>query len=187
VILNVSETPVHRLPGVAYLRVRNPYAAAVYGALAPRSINPPDAVLAALNRLAWLPKFGPPFAVVSSDFSVEKVELERPWLLLTAWRVGLDGSVTSVEGAKSVVEHRMYMRNPLAKVSVVVPKPHRLVPVFATAKNASGLVAEVLRSLGLLYARVTLGDYGGRFYVLDVDPVPAIETREEAAAVAELV
>jgi len=32
-----------------------------------------------------------------------------------------------------------------------------------------------------------LGDYGGRFYVLDVDPVPAIETREEATAVAELV
>jgi len=62
VVLNVSETPVHRLPGVAFLRVRNPYAAAVYGALAPRSINPPDAVLAALNRLAWLPKFGPPFA-----------------------------------------------------------------------------------------------------------------------------
>ncbi len=166
--------------------MRNPYAAAVYGALAPRSINPPDAVLAALNRLVWLPKFGPPFAVVSSDFSVEKVELERPWLLMTAWRVGLDGSVTSMEGAKSVVEHRIYMRNPLAKVSVIVPKPHRLVPVFATAKDATGVAAEVLRSLGLLYARVTLGDYGGTLYVLDVDPVPPIETREEAAAVAEL-
>ncbi len=167
--------------------MRNPYAAAVYGALAPRSINPPNAVLAALNRLVWLPKFGPPFAVVSSDFSVEKVELERPWLLMTAWRVGLDGSVTSVEGAKSVVEHRMYMRNPLAKVSVVVPKPHRLVPVFVTAKDATGVAAEVLQELGLLYAKIVLGDYGGRLYVLDVDPVPPVETKQEAYAVAELV
>jgi hypothetical protein len=187
VVINISETPVHRLAGVVFLRVRNPYAAPVYGVLASRSINPPEAVYAALNRLVWLPKFGPPYAVVSSDFSVEKVEVERPWLLLTAWRLGLDGVVTSVEGAKSVVEHRMYMRNPLAKVSVIVPKPHRAVSVFATAKTATGVVADVLRELGLLYARVMLGDYGGRFYVVDVDPVPPVETKEEAASLAELV
>lgn len=166
--------------------MRNPYAA-VLGALAPRSINPPNAVLAALNRLVWLPKFGPPFTVVSSDFSVEKVEVEKPWLLMTAWRLGLDGPVTSVEGAKSVVEHRLYMRNPLAKMSVVVPRPRRLASVFATVKTATGLVAEVLQELGLLYAEVTLGDYGGRLYVLDVDPVPPVETREEATALAELI
>jgi len=187
VVLNVSETPVYGLNGTVLLRVGNPYAAAVYGAMSTQSINPYGAVLSALNRLTWLPKFGPPFAVVSSDFSVEKVEVERPWLLMTAWRLGLDGVVTSVEGAKSVVEHRMYMRNPLAKVSVVVPRPRRLVTVFATVKNAEGLAAEVLRELGLLYARVTFGDYGGRLYVIDVDPVPPVETREEAAAVAELV
>jgi len=186
-VLNVSETPIHGLYGTVLLRVGNPYASVVYGAMSARSINPYGAVLSALNRLTWLPKFGPPFAVVSSDFSVEKVEVERPWLLLTAWRLGLDGVVTSVEGAKSVVEHRMYMRNPLAKVSVVVPRPHRLVTVFATMKNAEGLAAEVLKELGLLYARVTFGDYGGRLYVIDVDPVPPVETWEEAVAVAELV
>jgi hypothetical protein len=61
------------------------------------------------------------------------------------------------------------------------------VTVFATVKNAEGLAAEVLKELGLLYARVTFGDYGGRLYVIDVDPMPPVETREEAAAVAELV
>ncbi|MGB9704259.1 MAG: hypothetical protein ACPL3C_02325 [Pyrobaculum sp.] len=165
----------------------NPYTAAIYGQVAKRSINPPPAIYAALNRLNWIPKYGPPYALVSTDHTVEKVELERPWLLLTAWRLDLDGPVTSVEGAKSVIEHRMYMRNPLSKVTIVIPKPHSTVKIFATAKTATGLVADVLKELGLLYARVTLGSYGSAHYVVDVDPVPAIENREEALALAELV
>ncbi|ABL87454.1 hypothetical protein Pisl_0275 [Pyrobaculum islandicum DSM 4184] len=187
VIVNISETPLHRIPGVAFLRIKNPYAAVVYGSLAEHSINPPSGIIAALNRLSWLPKFGPPYAVVLSDFSVEKVEIERPWVLLTAWKLALDGSVTSVEGAKSVIEHRMYMRNPLAKVSVVIPKPHRLVSIFATIKHASGLAEDILSHLGLFYAKITLGDYGGKLYVVDIDPVPPLETKEEAALVAELI
>lgn len=78
------------------------------------------------------------------------------------------------------------MKNPLSKVSLVVPKPHRTISVFATVKNATGLVSEVLSHLGLLYARVVLGDYGGRHFVIDVDPVPRLENKEEALAVAEL-
>ncbi|MEM1733304.1 MAG: hypothetical protein QW680_09750 [Pyrobaculum sp.] len=158
----------------------------IYGQVSEASINPPEAISSALNRLAWISKFGPPHVIISTDYSVEKVELERPWFLMTAWRLEIDGSVTSVEGAKSVLEHRMYMKNPLSKVSLVVPKPHRTISVFATVKNATGLVSEVLSHLGLLYARVVLGDYGGRHFVIDVDPVPRLENKEEALAVAEL-
>jgi len=157
-----------------------------YGALAERSINPPAAIASALNRLSWLPRFGPPHAVVSSDFAVEKVEVEKPWLLMTAWRLDIDGVVTSVEGAKSVLEHRLYMRNPLARVSVVVPKPQRTYAVFATAKAGEGVAKEVLKHLGLFYAKVTLGEYGREVYVLDVDPIPPLD-KGEAALVAELV
>lgn len=169
------------------LRINNPYAAIAYGQIAERSINPPEAIYAAVNRLVWLPKFGPPHVVVSSDASVEKVELERPWMLLTAWRLGLDGPVTSVEGAKSVLEHRSFMRTPLSKVSIVIPKPERTVTVFATAKNATGIAADVLRYLGLLYGKLTIGDYGGKFYVIDVDPVPQLESREEVKELAEVI
>ncbi|ACB40755.1 conserved hypothetical protein [Pyrobaculum neutrophilum V24Sta] len=185
-VVNVSEVPIHKISGLALLRIRNPYAAVVYGSLADRSVNPVGSISAALNRLVWMPKFGPPYAVVSSDVAVEKVEIEKPWLLLTAWRLGLDGGVTSVEGGKSVVEHRIYMRNPLAKVTIVVPKPARSESVFATVKNATGEAAEVLKYLGLMYARITFGEYGGRKYVIDVDPVPELENREEARQVAEL-
>lgn len=186
-IVNISEVPVYKIQGVVVNRVKNPYAAVVYGLLAERSINPPGAIASALNRLTWLPKYGPPFAVVSTDYSVEKIEIERPWLLLTAWRLELDGVVTSVEGGKSVVEHRMYMKNPLAKVSLAIPKPSRSFSIFATVNSADGVALSVLRELGLLYAKLTIGEYGGRHYVIDIDPVPPVETREEAMAVAELV
>lgn len=185
-IINISETPIHVIHGVAVIRVQNPYAAVAYASLVEKSVNSAQSIYAALNRLSWIPKFGPPYAVVSADVAVEKVELEKPWMLLTAWRLGLDGAVTSVEGAKSVLEHRLYMRNPLAKTSVLIPKPHRTVTIYATEERAEGLAAEVLRHLGLKYARVTLGDYGGRFYVVDVDPVPPIENREEAELLAEV-
>jgi len=185
-VINVAEMPIYRIRGTAILRMRNPYTAVAYGVLAERSINPPAAIASALNRLGWLPKFGPPHAVVSSDFAVEKVEVEKPWLLMTAWRLDIDGFVTSVEGAKSVLEHRFYMRNPLARVSVVVPKPQRTYTVFATAKAGEGVAKEVLKHLGLLYAKVTLGEYGREVYVLDVDPIPPLDKRE-AVLVAELV
>ncbi|AFA39419.1 hypothetical protein Pogu_1392 [Pyrobaculum oguniense TE7] len=145
------------IPGSTVLRLSNPYAAIAYGQIAERSINPPGAIYAAVNRLMWLPKFGPPYAVLSSDTSVEKVELERPWMLLTAWRLGLDGPVTSVEGAKSVLEHRTFMRNPLTKVSVAMPRPELTTAVFATVKTALDIAAEVLRRLGMLYAGVPPG------------------------------
>ncbi|MEZ0319120.1 MAG: hypothetical protein ABWK05_03880 [Pyrobaculum sp.] len=186
-IINISEMPIHAIYGLVIIRIQNPYTAVAYASLVEKSINSAQSIYAALNRLTWIPKFGPPYAVVSADVAVEKVELEKPWMLLTAWRLGLDGAVTSVEGAKSVLEHRLYMRNPLAKASVLIPRPRRTVTIYATEKNAEGLAAEVLRFLGLKYARVTLGDYGGRFYVVDVDPVPPIENRQEAELLAEAI
>ncbi len=176
---------MRQIPGLTLLRTRNPYLAIVYGSMSAVVLNQPHAILSALNRLSWMQKFGPPYAVVSSDHTVEKVELERPWVTMTAWRLGLDGVVTSVEGAKSVVEHRLYMRNPLAKVSVLVPKPRETVYAFATVKTADGVVGELLRYLGLHYAGVTLGRYGGEMRVIDVDPVPPL-SREEAELVVEL-
>jgi len=187
VTLNVTEMPVRSIPGTAVVRIRNPYVAAAYGLLAKRSINPPVASLLAVNRLSWLPKFGPPYAVVCADASLEKVDMRGPWLLLTAWRLNLDGPVTSMEGAKSVLEHRAYMRNPLARVTVIAPRPSRMLSVFATINSARGLVADALSHLGLLYARVTLGDYNGDMRVIDIDPVPPVESREEAELIAGLV
>ncbi|MFN3805006.1 MAG: hypothetical protein ACK4SY_08110 [Pyrobaculum sp.] len=184
-MLNISEVAISGVLDAAVLRTRNPYLAVAYGSMARRVVNPPTSIISALNRAYWIQRFGPPHAIISSDAIVEKVEVERPWLLLTAWRLGLDGVVTSVEGAKSVVEHRMYMKNPLARASIVVPRPRGVKTVFATARNAVGVVADLLAYLELQYARVTLGDYGERWYVIDVDPVPPLD-REEALLLAEL-
>lgn len=51
-ILNVSETPVYKIRGTALLRLGNPYAAVIYGQVSEASINPPEAISSALNRLA---------------------------------------------------------------------------------------------------------------------------------------
>ncbi|MFN7105254.1 MAG: hypothetical protein ACK4M3_01505 [Pyrobaculum sp.] len=185
-MLNISEVAIGGGLDAAVLRTRNPYLAVVYGSVAKRVVNSPASIISALNRAYWIQRFGPPHAVISSDAAVEKIDVAQPWLLLTAWRLGLDGVVTSVEGAKSVVEHRTYMKNPLAKASIIVPRPRGVKTVFATAKNARGIVADLLAYLELQYARVTLGDYGDRWYVIDVDPVPPLG-REEALLLAEVI
>lgn len=162
------------MDGSIFIRTRNQYLGAAYASLFRKAINQSHAIYNALNRLTWLPKFGPPFVVLSSDDAVERVDFKPPWLLATAWRLGLDGIVTSVEGAKSVVEHRNYMRNPLSKISVVMPKPKEVRKVFAAA-GIDGMAGEVLRYLGLKYAEVSIGVYDDGERVVDVDPIPELD------------
>lgn len=161
--------------GLAVIRTRNQYLGATYAAVFRRAVNQAHAIYNALNRLYWLPKFGPPFMAFVEEDAVEKVEFGPPWLLATAWRLGLDSIVTSVEGAKSVVEHRSYMRNPLAKASVVMPKPREVKRVFAVAGMSDGIVDELLRATGLRYAEVALGVYEDGERVIDVDPIPELD------------
>lgn len=183
-ILDVSESPA--APGAAaFIRTKNRYLGIAYASLFPNAINPSHAIANALNRLHWLPKLGPPFAVFSGEDAVVKVEFGPPWLLATAWRLGLDGVVTSLEGAKSVVEHRSYMRNPLAKATIAMPKPREIKRTFAIAGAADGLTDEALRALGLKYAEVAVGVYDFGEYVVDVDPIPELD-EARARLLAEL-
>ncbi|MEZ0248503.1 MAG: hypothetical protein ABWJ97_04455 [Thermoproteus sp.] len=172
-IIDLSQMPAAS-GDVAFIRTKNQYVGAVYSSLFHKSINPAHSIYNALNRLYWLPKFGPPFVAFSNEEAVEKIDFKPPWLLATAWRLGLDGVVTSVEGAKSVVEHRNYMRNPLAKASVVMPKPKDVRKVFVTPE-VDGAVGELVRWLGLKYAEVSLGIYDDGMYVIDVDPIPDLD------------
>ncbi|AEA12760.1 hypothetical protein TUZN_1284 [Thermoproteus uzoniensis 768-20] len=173
-ILDISQGHVEGGDFTVFIRTKNQYLGAVYASLFRRSINPSYAIYNALNRLYWLPKYGPHFFVFSDEEAVEKVDFKPPWLLATVWRLGLDVSVTSVEGAKSVVEHRNYMRNPLAKGSIAMPKPKEVRKVFAVS-GIDGIAGEVLRSLGLKYAEITLGVYDDGERVIDVDPVPELD------------
>jgi hypothetical protein len=184
-ILDPSQAPITS-GGLALIRTKNHYLGATYAALFRNAINSAHAIANALNRLYWLPKFGPPFAAISSEDVVEKIELKPPWLLATAWRLGLDSVVTSVEGAKSVIEHRNYMRNPLAKATIVMQKPLEVKRVFAVAGAVDGLAGEALRALGLKYAEVAVGVYGSGEYIVDIDPIPDLD-EARAKLLAELV
>lgn len=175
-IIDITQAFVEGGDEVVFIRTRNQYLGASYASLFRKAVNQFNAIYNALNRLAWLPKFGPTFVVLSSEDVVEKVDFKPPWLLATAWRLGLDGVVTSVEGAKSVVEHRNYMRNPLSKISVVMPKPKEVRKVFAVA-GLDGLAGEVLRYLGLKYAEVSIGVFDEGERVIDVDPIPELDER----------
>ncbi|MDT7868685.1 MAG: hypothetical protein RQ839_00700 [Thermoproteus sp.] len=173
-MVDISQGHVEGGDSTVLVRTRNQYLGAVYASLFRRSINPSHAIYNALNRLYWLPKYGPHFFVFSDEEAVEKVDFKPPWLLATVWRLGLDVLVTSVEGAKSVVEHRNYMRNPLAKASVAMPKPRGVRKVFAVS-GMDGIAGEVLRALGLKYAEVALGLYDDGERVVDVDPIPELD------------
>ena len=176
---------------IVVVRTRNHYVGAAVASVATKSINSYDAIMTSLNRLRLYAMFGTPHMVVYGDNSsidIATSSVKFPVQLYTAWMTGLDVEVDSREGAKSVAEYRHYTRNPMAKLSVLIPVTGRKFRVLATRSQGDAYAMRIVRELGLVYASVEfIEDETGRRYVLSVDPIPNIGNNFEAEIVAEAI
>jgi len=166
---------------LALVRTSNPYVGIALAQFFERAINSALGIYRAVNKVLVYRLGGLKIAPICGDSHVEGAVriIGLPAILDTAWRLGLEGPVTSVEGLKSVLEYRVYMRNPLAKLSL-------LVEYYEVVREEFLVEGSILSELGLDYALVKYGRVNGREVVVDVDPVPRLD-RQRAEVLADRV
>ena len=183
-VINISEEPlnvgVFRDVELAIFISINPYTALGLSRLTKVSINNFDGILNALSIPRLLALQGIDFTVVSGDEAVKKVQISGSTYFNTLWSMELGGFIDSIEGARSVLEYRQYMRNPLVKASVLVNVSGPERKVFATIQSPE--YGDVLRRLNLQFAELTL--IGST--VVEANPTPDIPN-DRVVEVSEIV
>ncbi len=160
----------------------NPYTALSIALVTERSINSITGIINALSVTKLLKEQGLDYLIVAGDSAVKAAFVSGPYYFNTAWSLGLGGFVDTVEGARSILEYRHYLKNPLASASVLVKLTGEESRVFATIKHNK--YGELLRRLNLQFAELTV--INGT--VTEANPTPEVPVeyvREVAQVVSE--
>ncbi|ABW02700.1 hypothetical protein [Caldivirga maquilingensis] len=184
--MNISNEPLALSAVNEYdltvLTSMNPYTALSIALTIGKSINSAAGIINALSVTKLLKEQGLDFLMVAGDSAVKSAFTNGPYYFNTAWSLGLGGFVDTVEGARSILEYRHYLKNPLASASILVKLTGEESRVFATIKHSK--YGELLRRLNLHFAELTVID--GK--VTEANPTPEIpveSVKEVAQVVAE--
>ena len=159
--------------------MKNPFTALILAKLFKYSINSFEGIVNSLNIPYILKVQGVDFGVIDSDDAIlnymSKRKVEQ-YHFDTIWFLNLGGLITSYEGAKSILEYRKYMRNPLTQTSILIPigkqeiinKKSKLVTYINDEFN-------ILDKLDLTYGEVHYLELNqSNRLVLAINPVPEI-------------
>ncbi len=123
----------------------------------------------------------PPYYLVFDICGVDEVApyVRGSTYLMTASNVGLDGIVTSSEGLVSIIEHRYYMSDKLAKINIFVPNVESIEDCYVVYEHVvcpdgAEPVRRASKALDCVVCQFKLCRVGGRICVLDVNPVPEL-------------
>jgi hypothetical protein len=147
----------------------NPYTALSIALTVSRSINDAVGMLNSLSVVKLLKEQGIEYELVAGDEAVKRVFTKGPYYFNTAWSLGLGGFVDTVEGARSILEYRHYLKNPLSLASVLAHISNaQESKVFATVKHER--YGEVLRRLNVQFAELTIVNG----VIVEANPTPEV-------------
>ncbi|WP_291766296.1 hypothetical protein [Caldivirga sp. UBA161] len=159
----------------------NPYTALSIALATSKSINPAVGIINSLSVVKLLKEQGLDYLVVAGDSAVKLAFTNGPYYFNTVWSLGLGGFVDTVEGARSILEYRHYLKNPLTSASVLVKLNGEESRIFATIKHS--IYGELLRRLNLYFAELTVINGNAT----EANPTPEIpmESIKEVAQVVD--
>lgn len=158
----------------------NPYIALAVALVASNSINNAEGIINALSIPKLLKEQGIEYSLVAGDEAVKAAFTKGPYYFNTAWSLGLGGFVDTVEGARSILEYRQYMKNPLSLASVLARVGGEETRVFATVND--GKYGGLMRRLNLQFAELTVVNG----VIVEANPTPEVPM-DRVRDVAELI
>ncbi|MGC8607998.1 MAG: hypothetical protein ACP5L5_10630 [Vulcanisaeta sp.] len=183
-VVNTRDEEVKRQPGKAVLLLDDVFESLIIASLFNETLNPRTIYEMAINRALLfkeLNKLGystPNFSVALNPNVVAKVirGIGRTYMVTPTPVLGLDGAVTTWEGGKSVAEHRMYMENPLARISILMKAPDKVLNTQVignhciNCNNLGDMLLRLTRSLNCIICTYIVGIYGNEPQILGIDP-----------------
>ena len=183
-VLNARDDVLRPMHGKAVLLLDDVFASLIVSSIFDHTLNPHNVYAMGINRALLFRELArrgyptPEFSISLDPNIVAKIirGIGRTYMATPAPPLELDGIVTTWEGGKSIAEHRMYMKNPLARINILMKAPENILNARVVGDrciNCGSLGNTLLRlsrDIGCVFCTYIIGTYNGEPMIIGLDP-----------------
>lgn len=183
-VFNVRDDALRPMRGRAVLLLDDVFTSLIASSMFDYTLNPYNVYAMGINRALLFRELArrgyptPEFSIALDPNIVAKIirGVGRTYMATPAPSLELDGIVTTWEGGKSIAEHRMYMKNPLARINILMKAPENILNARVIGDkciNCGSLGNSLLRlsrDIGCVFCTYIVGTYNGEPVIMGLDP-----------------